>query len=112
MSSKERTKKFIGLANQGATCYMNSVLQSLYMTPEFRQFIYSWHYNKEIIPSTEYCIPFHLQRLFANLQLSRKNYVDTKGLTKSFGWESSMSFEQHDIQEFIRVLFDAIEQSY
>eukprot|EP00292_Cryptomonas_paramecium_P023076 CAMPEP_0113685416 /NCGR_PEP_ID=MMETSP0038_2-20120614/14657_1 /TAXON_ID=2898 /ORGANISM="Cryptomonas paramecium" /LENGTH=198 /DNA_ID=CAMNT_0000605495 /DNA_START=516 /DNA_END=1109 /DNA_ORIENTATION=- /assembly_acc=CAM_ASM_000170 len=31
-----------GLANQGATCYLNSLLQILYAIPEFRSFIYSW----------------------------------------------------------------------
>ena len=90
---------------------MNSLLQSLYMTPEFRQFIYSWKYNEDLHGNKDYCIPYQLQKLFANLQLSRRNFVDTKGLTKSFGWESAMSFEQHDVQELCRVLFDAIEQS-
>ena len=27
---------FVGLRNQGATCYLNSLLQSVYMVPEFR----------------------------------------------------------------------------
>lgn len=31
---------FVGLANQGATCYLNSLLQTLYLTPEFRNAIY------------------------------------------------------------------------
>ena len=43
MMSKLNTFKkqeFVGLSNQGATCYMNSLLQTLYMTPEFRREIY------------------------------------------------------------------------
>ena len=39
---KEPEKAFKGLQNQGATCYMNSLLQALYMTPEFRQMIYKF----------------------------------------------------------------------
>ena len=91
---------------------MNSVLQSLYMTPEFRRFIYTWRYIPDLHGDKDYSIPYQLQRLFANLQLSRRPYLDTKGLTKSFGWESQNSFEQHDSQEFQKVLFDAIEQSF
>jgi uncharacterized UBP type Zn finger protein len=31
----------IGLKNQGATCYLNSLLQILFLTPEFRNMILS-----------------------------------------------------------------------
>ncbi len=30
---------YVGLVNQAMTCYLNSLLQSLYMTPEFRNAI-------------------------------------------------------------------------
>ena len=31
---------YVGLVNQGATCYLSSLVQSLYMTPEFRRALY------------------------------------------------------------------------
>lgn len=34
-----------------------------------------------------------------------------QALTKSFGWTGRESFQQHDVQELARVLFDALERS-
>ena len=102
---------FTGLFNDGATCYMNSLLQCLFMTPEFRKKIYEWNYDRLIHGPKESCIPYQLQVLFARLQVSKKSSIYTKLLTKSFGWNDIESNWQHDIQEFCRVLFDAIERS-
>ena len=48
LESPERPMKYIGLSNQGATCYLNSLLQALYMTPEFRLFIYQFQFNPDL----------------------------------------------------------------
>ena len=50
--------------------------------------------------------------MFAHLQLSKKDHVPTTGLTGSFGWEGNEAYQQQDVQEFLRVLFEAIEQSF
>ena len=38
--------------------------------------------------------------------------VDTVALTKSFGWGGSEVFQQQDVQELCRVLFDALEECF
>merc|ERR1719249_366621 len=35
------TRSFVGLQNQGATCYLNSLIQTLFLTPEFRRELFS-----------------------------------------------------------------------
>lgn len=96
---------FVGLTNQGATCYMNSLLQTLYFTSELRKAVYKLPTeNDDPIKS----IPLALQRVFFDLQFSEKS-VGTKKLTRSFGWETFDTFMQHDVQELCRVLLDNLE---
>lgn len=100
---------FVGLVNQAMTCYLNSLLQALFMTPEFRNALYNWEFDGK---NETKSIPYQLQKLFVNLQTSSKNAVETTDLTKSFGWDSTEAWQQHDIQELTRVLFDALEQKF
>ncbi|KDD73658.1 ubiquitin carboxyl-terminal hydrolase, partial [Helicosporidium sp. ATCC 50920] len=114
---------FVGLKNQGATCYMNSLLQTLYAINAFRRAVYH-------MPSEEgdgarggeatgassetgdkdeaEAIPAALQRVFWRLQFT-DGPVGTKELTRSFGWDSSDAFQQHDVQELNRILCDRLE---
>ncbi|KAJ6720064.1 UBIQUITIN CARBOXYL-TERMINAL HYDROLASE [Salix viminalis] len=103
--SKKETG-YVGLKNQGATCYMNSLLQTLYHIPYFRKAVYHMPTTENDIPSGS--IPLALQSLFYKLQYSDTS-VATKELTKSFGWDTYDSFMQHDVQELNRVLSEKLE---
>lgn len=96
---------YIGLKNQGATCYMNSVLQTLFFTTKLRKAVYLMPTESD---DSLKSVSLALQRVFYELQHSDKP-VGTKKLTKSFGWETLDSFMQHDVQEFCRVLIDNLE---
>lgn len=86
--------QLVGLLNQGATCYMNSLLQALFMTPIFRERLFAWRRSSgndgggeegEEALSASRSIPLELQRLFASLLLSSQSAVSTKNLTTAFG---------------------------
>ncbi|XP_078000160.1 ubiquitin carboxyl-terminal hydrolase 47-like [Glandiceps talaboti] len=104
---------FVGLVNQAMTCYLNSLLQSLYMTPEFRNALYRWVFdgNGGFGEDTK-SIPYQLQRLFVQMQTSDKKSVETTDVTRSFGWDSTEAWQQHDVQELCRVMFDALETKF
>lgn len=59
----------VGLVNQAMTCYLNSLLQALFMTPEFRNAMYKWEYKNNEKDSEVNSIPYQLQKLFLNLQV-------------------------------------------
>lgn len=100
------------------TCYLNSLVQSLYMTPEFRNAMYEWEYVqqpmhiKEQKKKAEQSIPCQLQKLFLLLQTTDQDSLETKDLTQSFGWTSNEAYDQHDVQELCRLMFDALEHKW
>ena len=84
---------------------MNSLLQTLYHLPLFRYLLYSLPTSTDTTNS----VPLSLQRVFYQLQTT-SHAVSTKLLTQAFGWNSSESWQQHDVQEFSRVLLDNISE--
>ncbi|NXA96565.1 UBP40 hydrolase, partial [Melanocharis versteri] len=107
-----------GIKNQGGTCYLNSLLQTLLFTPEFREALFSLGpeelgtLDDSRKPDAKVrIIPLQLQRLFAQLLLLDQQAASTADLTESFGWSSQEEMRQHDVQELNRILFSALETS-
>ncbi|XP_055257691.1 ubiquitin carboxyl-terminal hydrolase 40 isoform X3 [Moschus berezovskii] len=107
-----------GIRNQGGTCYLNSLLQTLHFTPEFREALFSLGPeelgsldDKDKPDAKVRVIPLQLQRLFAQLLLLDQEAASTVDLTDSFGWTSDEEMRQHDVQELNRILFSALETS-
>ncbi|XP_006819610.1 ubiquitin carboxyl-terminal hydrolase 40-like [Saccoglossus kowalevskii] len=117
-SAPRRPCGLCGIQNQGSTCYLNSLLQTLLYTPEFRESLFQigsdelGELSEKDNPQAKVrVIPIQLQRLFAQLLLLDQYTVSTTDLTDSFGWTNNEELQQHDVQELNRILFSAIDNS-
>ncbi|KAL3046311.1 hypothetical protein OYC64_004342 [Pagothenia borchgrevinki] len=81
--------KYHGLENQGSTCYLNSVLQVLFMTKDFREAVERFPSEK-----TEH-IDLQLQSLFGVL---KSRTAKTKDITKKLGIKDV--YKQQDAAEY------------
>eukprot|EP00055_Hartaetosiga_balthica_P000574 m.136939 g.136939 ORF g.136939 m.136939 type:complete len:1111 (-) comp11081_c0_seq1:147-3479(-) len=102
----KRDTGMVGIENQGATCYMNSLLQAFYHTKELRKAVYMMPTQSD---DAETGVALALQRVFFRLE-TKDDAISTTELTRSFGWTGADSFLQHDVQEFSRVLMDNLEE--
>lgn len=117
-------------SHRGATCYLNSLIQTMFMTPEFRKAILAIKgtdlgveyiesgstspqaQNEGKVRSKARTIPIELQRLFTTLQTETgTGCVSTKKLTDSFGWSRGAVSQQHDLSELNLLLMEAIHIS-
>jgi ubiquitin carboxyl-terminal hydrolase 7 len=106
--SKKETG-MVGLKNQGTTCFLNSLIQSLYFTTAFRKAVYQMPTDVNESARTLGNSPYALQRLFLQLQTS-ETMVYTTELTQSFGWTNDLIYvHQQDVQELERLLMEKLE---
>ena len=72
---------FVGLKNFGCTCYMNALIQQLFMISDFRQGVLQSDVSD---PDLDNSVLYQLKLIFANLQESEKQYYAPTGFTKAF----------------------------
>ena len=115
-SSLAQSSPYLGIENHGATCYLNSLLQTLFHVREFRRI--AFHFvNKITIEDTEEeitakatkSVAIQLAKVFVDLQNESSQPVNTTHLTEAFGWSKVSLFEQHDVQELARLLIDNLD---
>lgn len=99
-------REFVGLKNRNMTCYLNSFLQGLWFTPEFRNLIYSYDHDPARSERKSICAP--LQKLFLFLQLSTRDSIETDDLIRTFGWADRETWMQHDIEELFSIVMESI----
>lgn len=103
---------YMGIKNPGCICYMNSLLQQLYMIPSFRNSIVSARRTDPAgeLPTDPMLV--QLQHLFTSLHESVKQYYNPRNFCHEFkDWEgNSINLgEQMDVDEFFNMLMDKLE---
>ena len=105
------TSDFIGLENMGCTCYMNSVIQQLFMIVPFRQAIQSVK-NQVANDDKGNDTLYHTKLLFASLLNTGSLYHNPEHFFKTIkdvDGSDLNPLEQRDADEFLARFFEIIE---
>lgn len=108
-SNEKSQAGYVGIKNLGCTCYMNSLVQQIFMIKSFRDGILA-----NITDSQADNMLYQLQYLFSSLQFSDKQYINPKmfaATIKDFDGNPINVNEQMDVDEFFNYFMDKLEGS-
>ncbi|KAK4305331.1 hypothetical protein Pmani_022773 [Petrolisthes manimaculis] len=99
---------YVGLKNGGATCYMNSVLQQLYLVPGVAEDVLAATHGRE----NEDSVFYQLQTVFGHLMESQLQYYVPEKFWKCFRMDGQPVNvrEQQDAFEFYTRLTEQIDE--
>uniref|UniRef100_A0A6B2KWG4 USP domain-containing protein n=1 Tax=Arcella intermedia TaxID=1963864 RepID=A0A6B2KWG4_9EUKA len=112
----QRRGPYVGLANLGATCYANSVMQQFYMIPDLRIGLFSikppvedQKTEPEVMKEDELKLVPKIQEMFWHLQESQSQYYDPSEFIKECSRLIDTG-QQQDAEEFYTLLSERIER--
>ena len=103
---------FVGLKNPGCICYMNSIMQNLYMIPAFRKLIIEVEDRKVGEEPPEDNVLHQVKCIFSGLMEVEKQYFNPKKFCRAFkDYDGSPIdlYVQKAVDEFFNMFMDRIE---
>ena len=106
--------KLIGLKNFGATCYLNSLFQQMFMNPIFSNDLLSFDFSTQIDIDLKSSVMYNMQLGFANLRYSCLGVYPPlefiQSFKKAFNGQPIQFGVQQDSDEFLSILCDELEK--
>ncbi|XP_032888111.1 ubiquitin carboxyl-terminal hydrolase 47-like [Amblyraja radiata] len=99
---------FVGIYNQGATCYLNTLLQTFYMSPEVKDTIIRLNEQRFKKINKEASITYQLKELFAKLDARETPRTDL--ITRNLGMSRDDVYKQQDAEEYFRRLVNKVSK--